>query len=110
MKSHLEVGPLFHHTDKRIKAHVFICFLALQLKAAFTSRLKEVSEDLSYSEVLRDLARIKVVELILPNLRLLKRTDFQGLAHFAFKAVKLQIPPKVISIQKFENHVSTSIL
>ncbi|HQK63493.1 MAG TPA: IS1634 family transposase [Methanofastidiosum sp.] len=110
LKSHLEVGPLFHHTDKRIKAHVFICFLALQLKAAFTSRLKEVSEDLSYSEVLRDLARIKVVELILPNLRLLKRTDFQGLAHFAFKAVKLQIPPKVISIQKFENHVSTSIL
>ena len=31
LKSPLAVDPMFHWTDKKIKAHVFLCFMALQM-------------------------------------------------------------------------------
>lgn len=40
LKSTLDIRPMFHWTPRRIRAHVFICFLALQITVLIDKRLK----------------------------------------------------------------------
>lgn len=99
LKNELEVGPIYHYTESRIRAHIFVCFIALQLKVALTKRLKQLNEDVSYSEVMRDVSRIKAIELCAEEQKIILRTDIEGNAHLAFKAVKTPVPNKVIACQ-----------
>lgn len=40
MKSTLEVRPIFHWTERRIKGHFLICFLAFLLERTLENKLK----------------------------------------------------------------------
>ena len=42
MKSDLEVGPIYHWTGTRVRAHIAICFLALQIQTYITKKLKAI--------------------------------------------------------------------
>jgi transposase len=59
LKSTLLLRPVHHWTKDRIKAHVFICVLALQIERLMRHRLKT----LSVSKALERLRRIKVGEI-----------------------------------------------
>ncbi|MCG2740783.1 MAG: IS1634 family transposase, partial [Syntrophaceae bacterium] len=59
LKSTLLLRPVHHWTEDRIKAHVFICVLALQIERLMRNRLKT----LSVSKALDRLRRIKVGEI-----------------------------------------------
>jgi transposase len=59
LKSTLLLRPVHHWTEERIKAHVFICVLALQIERLMRNRLKT----LSVSKALDRLRRIKVGEV-----------------------------------------------
>jgi hypothetical protein len=59
LKSTLLLRPVHHWTEDRIKAHVFICVLALQIERLMRNRLKS----LSVSKALDRLRRIKVAEM-----------------------------------------------
>ena len=59
LKSTLLLRPVFHWTERRIRAHVFVCVLALQLERWMRLKLRPVSVPRALSE----LARIKVGEL-----------------------------------------------
>lgn len=43
LKSALKLRPVFHWTQDRIKAHVFVCVLALQIERLMRHRLRSVS-------------------------------------------------------------------
>lgn len=96
LKSELEVGPVYHHTEKRIRSHIFVCFLALQLKVALSKRLKERSQDLSYSRAMRHLSRIKAVKYTTKGVKVTIRTDITEEAKCVFNAVGANIPSKII--------------
>jgi transposase len=59
LKSSLLLRPVHHWTEDRIKAHVFICVLALQIERMMRNRLK----NLSVSKALDRLRQIKVGEM-----------------------------------------------
>jgi transposase len=59
LKSTLDIRPMFHWTPDRIRAHVFICFLALQLTVFFNLRLKKTK--ISFEKAFSKLRRINVV-------------------------------------------------
>ena len=59
LKSTLLLRPVHHWTEDRIKAHVFICVLALQIERLMRNRLKT----LSVSKAIDRLRRIKVGEM-----------------------------------------------
>ena len=59
LKSTLLLRPVHHWTEDRIKAHVFICVLALQIERLMRNRLKT----LSVGKALDRLRRIKVGEI-----------------------------------------------
>ena len=59
LKSTLLLRPVHHWTEERIKAHVFICVLALQIERLMRNRLKT----LSVNKALDWLRRIKIGEI-----------------------------------------------
>lgn len=59
LKSSLLLRPVYHWTERRILAHIFICVLALQLERWMRNRLKTQS----VPKALRLLQQIKVGEL-----------------------------------------------
>ena len=68
-----------------------------------TTKVKELDEDLSVTEVLEDLRKIKAVKINLDNKSYVIRTELTGAAHFAFKAAKLKIPDRIISTSSKSN-------
>jgi transposase len=59
LKSSLLLRPVYHWTERRILAHIFVCVLALQLERWMRNRLKT----LSVPKALRLLQQIKVGKL-----------------------------------------------
>ncbi|CEP68994.1 Ribonuclease H-like domain [Moorella glycerini] len=51
MKSTLEVRPVFHWTERRIKGHFVICFLAFLLKRTLEFKLRQAGENASPAEI-----------------------------------------------------------
>lgn len=59
LKSSLLLRPVYHWTEPRIRAHIFICVLALQIERWMRNRLQTVS----VRKALQSLQQIKVGEL-----------------------------------------------
>jgi transposase len=60
LKHSLELRPNFHWTEKRIRAHVMVCFIAFQMAVLFERRLSDLK--LSWEKAMYRLRRIVVVE------------------------------------------------
>lgn len=99
LKSDLEIGPMFHWTSNRIRAHVFVCFLALLLKIAFQKKVQATFPHLNVSDLLHDVKRLSVLRLTLPNKRVHLRSQLHGNAYKAFQALGVQPPPKFLKLE-----------
>lgn len=65
LKSSLKIRPIFHWKETRIKAHVFVCFLALWLTYHFEERLKPLfKEGYTRSQIETELVKLKSLRLI----------------------------------------------
>jgi len=96
MKSNLDVRPVYHFAESRIKGHVMVCFLAFYLEMIFGRRLAEVAPHARPSSVLADLARVHAVKIKSGDKTAIIRTELTGEAHLAFRAARLQVPPRVL--------------
>ena len=59
LKSTLELRPVYHWTERRIRAHIFICVIALQIERWMRNKL----ETISVAKAMQKLRQIKVGEL-----------------------------------------------
>lgn len=96
LKSELEIGPIYHYTEKRIRAHIMAAFLALVLRITLEKRLKEREKELSFSRILADIKRIKAVKFKVKEKDYVMRTEIQGEAYHAFAALNLAPPPRIL--------------
>jgi len=96
LKSELEIGPIYHYTEKRIRAHIMVAFLALVLRISLEKKLKERADDLSSSRVLADIKKIKAVKFKVKDKEYVMRTEIQGEAYQAFTALNLAPPPRIL--------------
>lgn len=92
LKSGLDLRPIYHYTDTRVKGHIMICFLALVMETALCRKLKEIGSTFSCAEILEDLKEIRAVEITVEGKRFLARTETMGNAYDAFKALKIRPP------------------
>ena len=106
LKSYFEIQPIYHYVPRRIKAHIFLCFLALLLEWEFTKRLKEMEPEISPHQVIKDLLTVRVVKLRCNDKYYLVRTELNGKAYLGFRAAGIAVPPRVLEIGK--NVVGTS--
>jgi hypothetical protein len=62
-KSHLELRPVYHQKDERVRNHIRICFLAYWLSARLARDWRGQGERREVPLILRELQRIKVGKL-----------------------------------------------
>ena len=62
LKSSIDIRPMYHWTERRIRGHVFLCVMALQLERLMRHRLKESNSELSVQGALRKLSRIHALK------------------------------------------------
>jgi transposase len=106
LKDDLETSPVYHFTERRIIAHIFISFLSLFLKITFNKKLKQIDKDASYQEVFNATREIKAVKLTEGRKEIIFRTEFPDKAHLGFKAVGIAPPSRILSYQESKNVVS----
>jgi transposase len=67
LKDVIDMRPIYHQTDDRVQAHIFVAALAFLLHRAIEKKLKTASLDLSATEALTILKSIRVVDIDLGN-------------------------------------------
>ena len=67
LKGDLEIRPIYHQTDARIEAHIFVAFMAYCLQVTLKQRLRSLAPGLTPRSVLETMAAMQMVDLELPT-------------------------------------------
>jgi len=67
MKDVLALRPIYHRVEPRVKAHIFVAFLALLLQRLLAKRLQEAETDLSAPHALQAVETIRLVQFKVGN-------------------------------------------
>ena len=59
LKSEIEIGPVYHRLPQRIRAHAYVCFIALIMHRVIRQRLRAANTSLSPERALETLRRIQ---------------------------------------------------
>jgi len=74
LKSGLDLRPVYHWTEKRIRGHVMVCFLALALETALRRKLVAAGALVRYDDLMQHLTELRAIEIRLDGRRYLTRT------------------------------------
>ncbi len=86
LKDVIEMRPIYHHTKRRVEAHIFVAALAPLLQHAIGRKLQQAGLDLSAEEALGALATVQLLDLELPqgeSKRLVTRGSRRALYEYA---------------------------
>lgn len=95
LKTSLDVRPMYHWTEPRVRGHVMVCFLALVLDWMLQRKLRDAGFETPTGTVWQDLESVKAVRVELHGHAFLGRTELPGTAHQAFRALRMAPPPRV---------------
>ena len=90
MKSVLDLRPVYHRLEERIRAHVILCWLALLL-----IRVAENQAGQTWPAMRRELQRISIGTFTGPAGPFRQRTDIPGTARDLLTALKIDVPRKI---------------
>jgi Transposase DDE domain len=90
MKSVLDLRPVYHRLEERIRAHVILCWLALLL-----IRVAENHTGQTWPAMRRDLQRIAIGTFTSPAGTFRQRTDIPKTARNLLTALNIDVPGKV---------------
>jgi len=63
----MEMRPIFHFTERRIEAHICICFVAYKLYKELERRVKNMNLTMSVDKVIETAKTIVTIKMRLPN-------------------------------------------
>lgn len=98
LKDELEMGPIYHWKDRRIRAHIMICFMAFCLRVALYKKLKThfQKESFSFTALMRDLKALHVIGLSLGDTKIKLRTELKDGANHIFRAIGMRPPNRIL--------------
>jgi transposase len=67
LKGDLSIRPMYHQTDARIEAHIFVAFMAYCLQVTLKHRLRALAPGLTPRSVLEKMAALQMVDVHLPT-------------------------------------------
>ncbi len=94
LKHTLDLRPVYHRKDERIRAHVLLCFLALLL-----TRVIEVETNKTWSTVRRELERMHLGAFHGSAGRVLQRTETTPTQSEILRALTIDEPPRFLAIE-----------
>lgn len=94
LKTTLELRPIYHRLEHRIRAHVLLCWLALLLV-----RVAEQQTSSTWRRINIDLGRLHLVTLAGPAGRIQQTTTLTAAQREVLAATGIAPPPRVTSLQ-----------
>jgi transposase len=94
LKTTLELRPVWHRLERRIRAHVLLCWLALLLV-----RVAERQSAQTWRRINTELGRLQLVTLSGPTGRVEQTTTLTTTQRELFTATGVAPPPRVTSLQ-----------
>ena len=67
LKNDLAIRPIYHQTDARIEAHIFVAFIAYCLQSTLKQRLRSLAPGLTPRSMLDKMAAMQMVDVYLPT-------------------------------------------
>lgn len=67
LKHDLAIRPIFHRTEPRIEAHIFVAFLAYCLQVTLKARLRPLAHGTTPREVIEKFRTMQMVDVLLPT-------------------------------------------
>jgi hypothetical protein len=67
LKHDLAIRPIYHQTEPRIEAHIFVAFLAYCLQVTLKARLKRLASGLTPAEVIAKFKTMQMVDVHVPT-------------------------------------------
>jgi len=101
LKQTLELRPVYHRLEDRIRAHVLLCWLALLLV-----RVAENEAGRTWRRMRELLQRMHVADLVTPEGRVTQRTEITPEQKSLFTALGLPEPPRLLDIRTTRNRES----
>ena len=90
LKSTLDLRPVYHSKDDRIRSHVLICWLALLMV-----RIAEVETGMTWPTIRREMQHLHLGEFLTKKSRILQHTELTQPQQNILKSLKIT-PPKRI--------------
>jgi transposase len=94
LKHVLDLRPVYHRKEERIRAHVTLCFLALVLV-----RVAETTTGDPWPNLRRELDRMHLGEFAGPAGRITQRTETTPRQRELLRALEIKEPPLVLDLQ-----------
>ena len=95
LKGPLEIHPVYHWTERRVRAHVEVCVLAYGLLQVVEKLLGRAGVPLSGQEALARLEAVTVDEVRVGELGLRVRSDLTTEQEEIFRALGVAPPPRI---------------
>jgi transposase len=97
LKHDLAVRPIFHRTEDRIEAHIFVAFLAYCLQVTLKARLRPLAAGITPREVLAKFKTLQMVDVHIPTtdareLILSRYTQPEPEHRMLLQGMRLQLP------------------
>jgi transposase len=108
LKDDVVLRPIYHQLERRIQAHIFLCFLAYCLHVTLHRRLRDLAPGLTPRSVLEKFATMQMLDVHLPTtdgrIVILSRDtnpekDVELLLHRLKLELPAQPPPKITKPQ-----------
>ena len=99
LKGDLAIRPVYHQTDERIEAHIFVAFLAYCLQVTLKQRLRALAPGLTPRAVLEKFAAIQMLDVHFPTtdgrtLIFTRYTQPEKDQQLLLQQLKLRLPPQ----------------
>jgi transposase len=94
----IRVRPAFHWRDRRIRAHVLICVMALVIERMLQRRLDDASVDIEAPRALEELAAVRAAVQTIQGKTYRYRNEPTAEVAQILKACKVRLPPRVQEI------------
>lgn len=102
LKSHLEARPIYHWTEKRIKGHLVLCFIAFLIERTLEIELKKNNIEYSPQKIRDALNSLQFSEIEVEGQRFYLRSKVEGLANDILRVFKIRIPPNITTPDGFD--------
>ncbi|MCL6472748.1 MAG: IS1634 family transposase, partial [Firmicutes bacterium] len=100
MKSTLEVKPIFHWTEKRIKGHFVVCFLAFLLERTLEIKLKDL-EDASPESIREAINSLNFAQVEIDTKKYYIKTKGTQLSNKILRKLRINPPKNIMAVEEF---------
>ncbi len=99
LKDFIELRPMFHWAEERVRAHIFICVLAYLIETCIEIKLKEKGVEMSARKALNILSEIKLVEQEIDGFKLCTYSPPSAESRRIIQALGLKLPKEKLFVE-----------